>query len=214
MSSDPHRISLGAYVLGALDPAERADLDAHLETCHGCREELARLASVPGLLGRLTEAQVVEDELQPGAALLDRVLDAVVAERRRSRRRNIFTVATGALAAAAAAIAFFAWPSSSTAAVRVSASNAATHVHARATLASNRWGTAVTLWLSGVKPEERCELVAIARDGHHEIAGTWQASYQGYAAVSGATAIPANSIVALDIVTLSGQQLLHMPVNA
>lgn len=214
MSSDPHRISLGAYVLGALDPAERADLDSHLETCHECREELARLASLPGLLSRLTETQVLTDELQPSPALLDRVLAAVVQERRTARRRSLLTVATGALAAAAAAIAFFAWPSSSTAAVHVSASNPATHVRAHAALASNHWGTAITLSLSGVKPEERCELLAIARDGHREVAGTWQASYRGYAAVTGATAIPEKSIVALDVVTVDGQQLLHMPVNA
>ena len=35
------RISLGVYVLGALEPAERAAVDTHLATCEGCRAELA-----------------------------------------------------------------------------------------------------------------------------------------------------------------------------
>ena len=38
------RLSLGVYVLGAIDPAERALVDAHLLTCRDCRDELAGLA--------------------------------------------------------------------------------------------------------------------------------------------------------------------------
>ena len=38
------RLSLGVYVLGAIDPAERALVDAHLATCRDCRDELAGLA--------------------------------------------------------------------------------------------------------------------------------------------------------------------------
>ena len=37
------RISLGVYVLGAIDPAERAVVDAHLATCRDCRDELAEI---------------------------------------------------------------------------------------------------------------------------------------------------------------------------
>ena len=39
------RNSLGVYVLGAIDPAERAQVDEHLPTCADCREELASLAT-------------------------------------------------------------------------------------------------------------------------------------------------------------------------
>ena len=45
------RLSLGVYVLGAIDPAERALVDAHLLTCRDCRDELAgpgRPACSPG----------------------------------------------------------------------------------------------------------------------------------------------------------------------
>ena len=38
------RASLGVYVLGAIDPAERSLVDAHLLTCEDCRDELAGLA--------------------------------------------------------------------------------------------------------------------------------------------------------------------------
>src|SRR5215472_11473917 len=44
------RIALGVYVLGAIDPAERALVDAHLATCQACQAELADLADLPALL--------------------------------------------------------------------------------------------------------------------------------------------------------------------
>lgn len=44
------RLSLGVYLLGAIDPAGRGRFDAHLAGCRDCRDELAGLASLPGLL--------------------------------------------------------------------------------------------------------------------------------------------------------------------
>ena len=44
------RIALGVYVLGAIDPAERALVDAHLATCEACQAELAEFADLPALL--------------------------------------------------------------------------------------------------------------------------------------------------------------------
>lgn len=53
------RISLGVYVLGAIDPAERAQVDAHLSTCQDCRDELAGLAGLPALLSRVSLDEVL-----------------------------------------------------------------------------------------------------------------------------------------------------------
>ena len=47
------RQALGIYVVGAIDPAERTIVDVHLGTCPDCREELAGLAGLPALLGRV-----------------------------------------------------------------------------------------------------------------------------------------------------------------
>jgi anti-sigma factor RsiW len=44
------RALLGAYALGAVDQAERADLDAHLADCRSCRRELAQLREAAGML--------------------------------------------------------------------------------------------------------------------------------------------------------------------
>ena len=58
------RHALGVYVLGAIDPAERSVVDAHLSTCPECREELAGLAGLPALLRRIPvgEAQQLADD--------------------------------------------------------------------------------------------------------------------------------------------------------
>jgi hypothetical protein len=50
----------GAYVLGALAPAERADYEQHLATCSCCREAVASIAVLPGLLRRLAPLQTQE----------------------------------------------------------------------------------------------------------------------------------------------------------
>src|SRR5438552_10230604 len=51
------RHALGVYVLGAIDPVERAQVDEHLATCADCREELAGLAGLPALLRRVPTAE-------------------------------------------------------------------------------------------------------------------------------------------------------------
>ena len=66
----------GAYVLGALAPAERAAYERHLAGCASCREAVAEIAVLPGLLGRLDPAGL-EQFLPPPApprvpALLER----------------------------------------------------------------------------------------------------------------------------------------------
>jgi hypothetical protein len=83
----------GAYVLGALSPAERADFERHLSTCASCREAVANLAVLPGLLGRLDQASAVSmaaGTSAPGPApttILPRVLAATAQQRRFDRRR-------------------------------------------------------------------------------------------------------------------------------
>ena len=103
------RPSLGVYVLGAIDPAERALVDAHLLTCRDCRDELAGLAGLPALLARVNPDEIsricaddtvrtVTDDRPPGE-LIGTVLDLAEARRRRTRWRFL------AMAAAVVAIA-------------------------------------------------------------------------------------------------------------
>jgi hypothetical protein len=53
------RIALGAYVLGALDPAEQALVEAHLDRCDACLTEMAELADLPALLDLVPAEEAV-----------------------------------------------------------------------------------------------------------------------------------------------------------
>jgi anti-sigma factor RsiW len=107
------RPSLGVYVLGAIDPAERTLVDTHLLTCRDCRDELAGLAGLPALLARVNPDEIsricADDTVRAGTytaaddrppeELIGTVLDLAKARQRRTRWRF------AAYAAAVAAIA-------------------------------------------------------------------------------------------------------------
>ncbi|WP_377269312.1 zf-HC2 domain-containing protein [Peterkaempfera sp. SMS 1(5)a] len=71
-------MSLGAYLLGALDGGERTALERHLAGCPRCREELVQLAPLPGLLRHtpfeeLPETAVAAEEV-PRAGVATRTV--------------------------------------------------------------------------------------------------------------------------------------------
>jgi anti-sigma factor RsiW len=57
------RLELGVYLLGAIEAVGRSAVDAHLAICAACRDELAELADLPGLLSRVTADEA--DSLAP-----------------------------------------------------------------------------------------------------------------------------------------------------
>jgi hypothetical protein len=84
------RIDLGVYVLGAISAADRAAVVEHLASCGRCREELAGLARLPGLL-RTVPAQAAaaiaagngRRDPAPPARLKARLIRRVARRRRR-----------------------------------------------------------------------------------------------------------------------------------
>src|ERR1700722_14352079 len=108
------RHALGVYVLGAIDPAERSKVDAHLSTCPECREELAGLAGLPALLRRIPvgEAQQLADgdpdglpgcglagPEVPSAEMLDSLLGRTTQVRQARRWRGLAAAAALVLVA-------------------------------------------------------------------------------------------------------------------
>jgi hypothetical protein len=183
------RQSLGVYVVGALDPAERMLVDLHLAGCRDCREELAGLAGLPALLGRvpardaervILESAELRDLEEPPAELLARLLKEVAARRATGRWRGILAAAAAVVFAIASGVAgaHFLIPGShgqprpAAAEVR-SASNPVTHVAATISYRPVSWGTAIDVKVSGIPVGTSCTLWAVKADGTKFPAGGW-----------------------------------------
>ena len=74
--------SLTAYLDGALDPAERAEVEAHLAQCASCRAERDRLAAAVALLARLPPS------LPPAPGFEQRFYARLAAEKAEARERR------------------------------------------------------------------------------------------------------------------------------
>ncbi|HSF26168.1 MAG TPA: anti-sigma factor [Actinomycetes bacterium] len=232
MTCEQARISLGVYVVGALDDAERAAVRAHLETCRGCRDELAELAGVPRLLARVTLAEAVHGPAQPDDDLLPRLLTRMAAERARHRRQRLVLASAAAvvvLALVASLVGVLAGrgtsdsPASPPVAAASttptwSASDATTGVWASVSVTPVAWGSRVHLDLGGVAGGSRCQLVAVSRAGDREVAATWVVPPGGYAKggpgllVDGGVSLPGGELARFEVVTLDGQLLVTVPV--
>lgn len=220
---DEVTLALGAYVLDALDPAERAAVDVHLRTCEQCRGELAELATLPALLSRLSLQDL--GEALPTVVAPESLFDKVVA----SVRKDSAVVRLGwlrqrpaqALAAAAAAVVLVA--GGVTALVELGGSSGpsaavqtadGTHgsVRMKVTLAAQAAGTALRVAVSGLPEDEHCWLVAVADDGTRESVGRWVATYAGNAQVTGSTSIPVSHLRRLILLGDDDQQLVSVAV--
>ncbi|HEY5049832.1 MAG TPA: anti-sigma factor [Acidothermaceae bacterium] len=223
------RLSLGAYVLGALDPADRSRVDAHLAGCPDCRDELASFAALPGLLGRVSRSEVEAELVDPGPQLLERLLVAAAAERRHDRRRRILTsVAAGVIVLAAIGVTVGvtqdhhrATPPVVTAGETFTATNPQTHVQATITEWKTGWGASVEVSVVGVTADlagPSCQLIAVGPGGKTDVAASWAAPAAGYTGLSkvtasGSTAMAAKDISAFKVVGSDGKTLVWVPAT-
>jgi anti-sigma factor RsiW len=220
------RILLGVYVLGAIEPAERAAVDAHLSRCHRCRDELAALAGLPALLGRVTEEQIAQLS-PPPADLLDPILGQVAGESRTRRRRNrvwlavaaaALVVATGTGVGVATRIGDTRPAPAATNTPRplavtgttLSGNDPATGIRAWITMQPKHWGTAFAVRLAGAPPGARCRLIVIDKQGRSDVAGGWQVEYEGWGNFYGSSMIPRDEIASVEVRTVEGRRLLRV----
>jgi anti-sigma factor RsiW len=101
----PHGHSAGAYVLGALSPAERSAFQAHLAECDTCAAAVAALAPMPGLLGRVDPTTLEPVAHEPESERLPQLLTAATDQRRRQRRARRWQLTCASLGAAVVAAA-------------------------------------------------------------------------------------------------------------
>lgn len=222
------RLSLGAYVLGALDPADRGRVDAHLAECADCRDELASFAGLPGLLGRVSIAEVELAPEPPAPELLDRLLRAVGNERRKSRRLRtlgaaaaaLVVIAAGTVAGVAVTSHASRQPASQVASTTFTHTDPVTHVTASVVEWPKAWGAALQVEVAtgqigayGGGQIDSCQLVAVGADGTKDVAASWSATGSKVVA-DGATSLHPAAITAFDIVGSDGSTLVSIPVPA
>jgi hypothetical protein len=215
-----HEIEVGAYVLDVLEPDEWLRVRAHLTTCPDCRATLRELEGLPRLLAQVPgprpEPRVVVEA--PSELAFRRLQHRAKAERPSAPARD---GATGrprrwVLAAAAAAVVGIAGGAGGVvaslgASAPTAVSATAGPVHGRAELMPSPGGTTISLALDGVASGQRCELMAVSRDGRWERASDWTANYEGTAHVVGGVTIKPQDIARLVVRTPDGRTLLSMP---
>jgi anti-sigma factor RsiW len=204
------RLELGAYLVGSLEPDERAVVDQHVADCDACLTELAELAPITALLGSINHAEARQRLLVPSPGLLSRSLDAVYEdddlERRRVHRWKLVASAAAAVAIAAA-LPQVNPTSTATPLAAVTGVTAA----GMGTMEQRTWGTAVQLQLTGLPPAPGYRAYATARGGHTEVAANWGATPGGQVTINGATAIPRNQLAFIQVRTIDGRPLMTLP---
>jgi hypothetical protein len=230
-----HEHDDGAYVLGALSPAERAAYERHLATCSFCREAVADIAVLPGLLGRLDPMdleKLLAPDLPPARTRRNSMPDLVMAAqstRREERKRVRWRVLGSALAAACLALvvgigAVF-WmgrgvtpetgPTGPT--VAMTPANEQVPVSAQVNLTGAAGGTKINLvcFYNRDNPESepyRIRLMAYGPDKESEQLGSWTASPGKEFKMSGVTHFTSGTLVRLALVRNDDRTLLSYDV--
>jgi hypothetical protein len=206
------RLSLGAYLLGALDPEEAKAVEAHVGTCAECRAEIEQLEVLPALLDAVPAARADALAKEP-VALKDEQTPPVLLARVRARRRSLRLRWAGVLAGAAAAslvagialgpvvtTAAHPEPTPTTTAAATYTLAAADGTHVDLALVRKGWGTELDLACHGMPSSGVFSVWVVTSAGEEERAASWSSTgYSGKAILTGATSYQLASIRSIQI---------------
>jgi hypothetical protein len=229
------RQALGVYILGAIDPAERALVDKHVAGCRECRDELAGLAGLPALLSRVSsdeigrisreDAEPVPDEAAPREDFVESLVSLTEARRRRSRRWQAVAAAAAVVIAAGGAVAglrLTSGPSAPPAASSVPAppaswqtaqtTSALSGIRATVRYARMPWGIAIDVQISGVPGGTTCQLWVTDGHGVHLAAAGWTIFRNDDGAwYPGSSWVPPSQVQGFDITAGNRQLATFVP---
>jgi len=237
--TDPFEYDDGAYVLGALDDAERRAFEAHLETCAACRARVAELQDTAAMLTALPRSAGVDpladaapaaagprgtdpvpSTAEPNEPMPDTLLPGLLRRAHRERaRRRFLSAGVGAVAAAClVALAVVLAPGGSSPAKQPAAvamvAVKPSPLSATARLISRGWGTQIDVhctYPSYDRDRFAYRLVVIDKHNQAHEAGDW-ALVPGKSGIdfTTGTSLSAAQIARLQIRTPTGTPLLEL----
>ncbi|MFG1867526.1 anti-sigma factor family protein [Micromonospora arborensis] len=228
----------GAYVLGALAPAERAAYERHLGGCDSCREAVAEIAVLPGLLGRLDPAGLEQILPPPAPPRVPALLEEARRRRRRERAADRRRYALTTLAAAGLAllvgvgtavvlprpagpsgppVAQSSTPAPEVSMVAMRPVAATGPVHADIGLTGTEWGTEVTMRCgydarTSYGKAYPFRLVARGPNGASEQIGSWLAAPGDAVQFTGITRFTDAELVSVELQKADGTPILTFAV--
>jgi hypothetical protein len=221
MSEHDHS-QLGAYALGALQPAEIREVDEHLATCAECRTELAELEEMKEFLGEVPPEAFLDGPPEDGDLLLQRTLREVRQPTKKSRKPWLLAAAAVVVVAgvlgggvligrqtvdqADAPV-----PGSR----QVSAVDAVTGTSMTTTVEPREGWTWVRVQLTGLKPGAECVMFVTDKAGKTWTAGSWlvsdQAAQDG-ARFGGGVLVQPDQVQSVEIKTVQGEHVVTTTV--
>lgn len=233
IGDDPFAHDDAAYVLGALDAAERAAFEGHLRVCNDCCERVARAAALLPALATVSASDLLDAEEADVDARHPVPGDLLAGVQRRAgrrRRRTLVRVVAGGAVAAGLVTGVVALRADSPDTGRPKPSGVvvlasqpmvrigATSLTARATLVSQPTGTRIVLHCrqndaggsQSPEPEEWYTLLVYRRGGGRTVVGSWTVERGQPATYTTQTRAPADSIARVVIATAKGVPVLQL----
>ncbi|MGZ0152570.1 zf-HC2 domain-containing protein [Kribbella sp. WER1] len=219
--SEHDRTPLGAYALGALEPAEAAEVEEHLATCAECRAELAELAELKDFLGEVPPEAFLDGPPEGGDLLLQRTLREARSEPPAPvKRRSRWLLVAAALVVVAGVLGGGVAIGRSTApsgdqpvagSRQVTTVDTNTGAHMTATVEPRPGWSWVQVQLTGLKAGAQCEMVVTNVNGYSWVAGSWLVSEkaaQNGSTFGGGVLVPLDQVRSVEIRTVQGQHVV------
>jgi hypothetical protein len=227
--SDPacrtFRELLGVYVVGAIEPNERSVLDAHLNQCYGCREELAGLAVLPAMLHRIPIAEAEplmrsdqdgQDNDDPAPRVLSGLLTEVRTRRRARRLRGVLAAAAAIVIAVGGSVAVSAVVNGHSHAPMQALDVASAYrdgMSVTVEYGELHWGTEMWVQVHGIPENTRCQFWVVTSGGRTVHAGGWRIGPDGDVLWYRAKADIREPAVTGFVLTSAGKVLFRIPAS-
>jgi anti-sigma-K factor RskA len=201
--------SAAAYVLGALPAEERREFEAHLEHCVRCTRTVQELAGIPGLLARVSPADLADP-----APLPDTLLPRVLAGVRRRRHRRFSALAAAAAVLVAVGIGAAVLTSGEQDGQQMAAVAGSVPLTATADLSAEAGGTRIDLLCKydGAAYGNLPPYVLVVRgtDGSTQRLATWRVGPDGTSRVVSSVDLAPAQIASVEVQTDAGTPVLRL----